>query len=80
MKTVYPLLALLSAVLVAAGPVPIHGDIRSARLSVRTEHLVEPAPVAAPDAAAEQKKAEEEKVAADKIGESLLITCTMSSY
>lgn len=72
MKTVYPLLALFSAALVAAGPVPVNGgDIRNARLSVRTEHLVEPAPehVVAPDAAAEQKKAEEEKAAADKAGE-----------
>jgi hypothetical protein len=69
MKTVYPLIALFSAALIAAGPVPINGDIRSARLSARTEHLVEPAPVVAPDAAAEQKKAEEEKAAADKAGE-----------
>jgi hypothetical protein len=56
MKTVYPLLALFSAAIVTAGPLPRHAKLTArinidvpSRLVMRTEHLGEAAP--APDAA-----------------------------
>ena len=73
MKTVYPIVALFSAALVAAGPLPANGNISNGKLAVRTAHLVEPAPTHAPapdvDAAAAAHKAAADKAAADKAGE-----------
>ncbi|KAF2280571.1 uncharacterized protein EI97DRAFT_331 [Westerdykella ornata] len=49
MKTVYPLLTILCSTFVASGPVPIREyAIPNDRLSVRTEHLVEPPPAPIP--------------------------------
>jgi hypothetical protein len=69
MKTIYPLVALLSAALVAAGPIPKSDnlDTRSNDLGhtanqPRTEHVAEPAPAAAPAPAPAEDAA---KIAAD---------------
>jgi len=58
MKTIYPLVALLSAASVAAGPLPRFrldtrsNDVARNSLQARTDHLVEPAPAPAPSPAA----------------------------
>lgn len=59
MKTIYPLVALFSAALVAAGPIPrdVNLDTRSDDLvhtanQARTEPVAEPAPAPAPAPAA----------------------------
>jgi hypothetical protein len=54
MKTIYPLVALLSAASVAAGPLPRFrldtrsNDIVRTSIYARTDHLVEPAPALVP--------------------------------
>jgi hypothetical protein len=64
MKTVYPLVALLSAALVAAGPIPRANNLDSRTNDlvhtvnqVRTDHVGEPAPAPAPAPVDEHKKA-----------------------
>jgi hypothetical protein len=69
MKTIYPLVALLSAASVAAGPLPRFrldsrsNDIVRTSIHARTDHVVEPAPAPAPAAAPPAM----DKAAADKM-------------
>lgn len=75
MKTIYPLLTLLSATIVAAGPVPRHAILVArtelgapTRLLARTEHVMEPAPAPAPAPEAVDAEAEKQKQADEKAG------------
>lgn len=72
MKTVYPLVALLSAALVAAGPIPRANNLDSRTNDLvhtanqaRTDHVGEPAPAPAPAPAPVPAAEDEHKKAAD---------------
>lgn len=73
MRTVYPLLTLLSMVIVAAGPVPRHAmnDARTevavpTRLLTRTESVTEPVPALPPTPTSEENSAGEAQRSADE--------------
>jgi hypothetical protein len=77
MKTVYPLVALLSAAVVAAGPLPRvstlnnrDNTIANGRIIARTDHVGEPAAAPAPPAPA-APVADPGKAEADRLGKSM---------
>lgn len=72
MKNIYPLLTLLSAAVVAAGPVPRYAvrsnTVATARLHARTEHVVAPVAVHPPMPEAVNAEAEKQRLADEKAG------------